>query len=178
MKIKICGITRTEEAQYLNEQQTDFAGFVLFFPKSRRNITIGQAAEIMGLLDDSIKKIAVVVSPDTEQIRQIEDAGFDFIQIHGALTEDVLSAVSLPVLKAFNVSGKTFDWDLVQTVPRDEKLLILAGGLNPDNVAQAVRAIRPDGVDVSSGVEFDDKPGKDPAKIRKFIQNARNAVKQ
>ena len=57
-------------------------------------------------------------------------------------------------------SGKTFDWKLVTDIPRDEKLFLLAGGLHPDNVAEAIAAIHPDGVDVSSGVEFTDKPGK------------------
>lgn len=65
-------------------------------------------------------------------------------------------------------SGKTFDWKLVDNIPRDEKLLLLAGGLNPDNVRMAIEAVHPDGVDVSSGVENDDKAGKNPERIRAF----------
>ena len=68
-------------------------------------------------------------------------------------------------------SGKTFDWKLVTDIPRDEKLFLLAGGLHPDNVAEAIAAIHPDGVDVSSGVEFTDKPGKDAKKIKQFVDN-------
>ena len=66
-------------------------------------------------------------------------------------------------------SGKTFDWKLVDNIPRDEKLLLLAGGLNPDNVRMAIEAVHPDGVDVSSGVENDDGAGKNPDKIHDFV---------
>ena len=191
-KIKICGLTSPAEARYLNENHVDFAGMVLFFPKSKRNISIEQAKEIMTALDASIKRVAVVVSPSIEQIKQIEAAGFDYIQIHGKIPE---TEVEAPILKAFNVSdmgsyekyhndsriagyvfdaiepgsGKTFDWKLVDNIPRDEKLLLLAGGLNPDNVRMAIEAVHPDGVDVSSGVENDNKAGKNPEKIRDFV---------
>ena len=66
-------------------------------------------------------------------------------------------------------SGKTFDWKLVDNIPRDEKLLLLAGGLNPDNVRMAIEAVHPDGVDVSSGVENDNGAGKNPDKIHDFV---------
>ena len=66
-------------------------------------------------------------------------------------------------------SGKTFDWKLVDNIPRDEKLLLLAGGLNPDNVRMAIEAVHPNGVDVSSGVENDDGVGKNPEKIHDFV---------
>ena len=192
-KIKICGLTSPAEARYLNENHVDFAGMVLFFSKSKRNISIEQAKEIMASLDASIKRVAVVVSPSIEQIRKIEIAGFDYVQIHGEIPQTE-SAIAIPILKAFNVSdmnsyekyhndsriagyvfdaiepgsGKTFDWRLVDNIPRDEKLLLLAGGLNPDNVRMAIEAVHPDGVDVSSGVENDDGTGKNPEKIRAF----------
>ena len=193
-KVKICGLTSPAEARYLNENHVDFAGMVLFFPKSKRNISIEQAMEIMAALDASIKRVAVVVSPSIEQIRQIEAAGFDYIQIHGEIPE-AEAAIAIPILKAFNVSdmnsyekyhndsriagyvfdaiepgsGETFDWRLVDNIPRDEKLLLLAGGLNPDNVRMAIEAVHPDGVDVSSGVENDDGAGKNPEKIHNFV---------
>lgn len=193
-KIKICGLTSPAEARFLNENHVDFAGMVLFFPKSKRNISIEQAKEIMAALDTSIKRVAVVVSPSIEQIRQIEAAGFDYVQIHGEIPE-AEAAIAIPILKAFNVSdmgsyekyhndsriagyvfdaiepgsGKTFDWRLVDNIPRDEKLLLLAGGLNPDNVRMAIEAVHPDGVDVSSGVENDDGAGKNPEKIHNFV---------
>lgn len=197
-KIKICGLTSPAEARYLNENHVDFAGMVLFFPKSKRNISIEQAKDIMAALDASIKRVAVVVSPSIEQVRQIEAAGFDYVQIHGEIPEtetEAEAAIAIPILKAFNVSdmdsyekyhndsriagyvfdaiepgsGKTFDWKLVDNIPRDEKLLLLAGGLNPDNVRMAIEAVHPDGVDVSSGVENDDKAGKNPEKIHDFV---------
>lgn len=197
-KVKICGLTSPAEARYLNENHVDFAGMVLFFPKSKRNISIEQAMEIMAALDASIKRVAVVVSPSIEQVRQIEAAGFDYVQIHGEIPEtetEAEAAIAIPILKAFNVSdigsyekyhnnsriagyvfdaiepgsGKTFDWKLVDNIPRDEKLLLLAGGLNPDNVRMAIEAVHPDGVDVSSGVENDDKAGKNPDKIHDFV---------
>lgn len=197
-KVKICGLTSPAEARYLNENHVDFAGMVLFFPKSKRNISIEQAKDIMAALDASIKRVAVVVSPSIEQVRQIEAAGFDYVQIHGEIPEtetEAEAAIAIPILKAFNVSdmdsyekyhndsriagyvfdaiepgsGKTFDWKLVDNIPRDEKLLLLAGGLNPDNVRMAIEAVHPDGVDVSSGVENDDKAGKNPEKIHDFV---------
>lgn len=197
-KVKICGLTSPAEARYLNENHVDFAGMVLFFPKSKRNISIEQAKEIMAALDASIKRVAVVVSPSIEQVRQIEAAGFDYVQIHGEIPEtetEAEAAIAIPILKAFNVSdmgsyekyhndlriagyvfdaiepgsGKTFDWKLVDNIPRDEKLLLLAGGLNPDNVRMAIEAVHPDGVDVSSGVENDNGAGKNPDKIHDFV---------
>lgn len=198
-KIKICGLTSPKEADYLSAHQVDMAGFVLFFPKSKRNNTLSQVLPIMDRLGPSIKKVAVVVSPTVEQIQQIEALPFDYIQIHKELSDSVLSHCSLPILKAFNVkdmdsyekfhncpqvagyvfdatepgSGKTFDWNLVSALPRDEKMLILAGGLTPDNVSKAIAAVHPDGVDVSSGVEFFQEKGKDPARIAHFVEEVR-----
>jgi phosphoribosylanthranilate isomerase len=202
MKVKICGLTKPEEAQYLNKNQVDFAGMVLFFPKSKRNITISQAKKIMSELNLSIKSVAVVVSPSIQEIEQIETAGFNYIQIHGDLTEEMLEHIHLPIIKAFNIvdmdnyeqyhacsqvagyvfdaiepgSGKTFDWSLVKKIPRDEKLLLLAGGLNPDNVGEAIKYLQPDGVDVSSGVEYTDRLGKDEKKVDLFVANARKIL--
>lgn len=199
MKIKVCGLTTGQEVEYLKKNHVDFAGMVLFYPKSKRNITISQAKQIISVLDGHIKSVAVVVSPTIEQAKEIQDAGFDYIQIHGELPAGFFHAVKLPVLKAFNIkdmvhyqeyhenpaivgyvfdaqepgSGKTFDWSLVQHIPRDEKLLLLAGGLNSENVADAIRYVKPDGVDVSSGVEYTNKLGKDPEKIDLFVEKVR-----
>ena len=198
--IKVCGLTEVREAEYLNRFKIDFAGFVLFFPKSKRNISIEKAEEIMKHLDKNIKKTAVVVSPAKEQIIDICNSGFDYIQIHGKIEEEVLKMAQIPVLKAFNVddmdefkmyssnekiagyvfdaaepgSGRTFDWDILSQIERDGKLFILAGGLNPDNVRKAVAAVNPDMVDVPSGVENDDGFGKDILKIEKFVKQIRN----
>ena len=199
MKIKVCGLTTKKEAEFLNENKVDLAGMVMFFPKSKRNITPDTAREIISALDKNIKKVAVVVSPTYEEIEIIEGLDFDYVQIHGELSQELESKINLPILKAFNIkdidlyeryrkskkivgyvfdaqepgSGKIFDWSLVKTLPRDDKILILAGGLNPENVEKAIEYIHPDGVDVSSGVEYSDIPGKDPEKIKRFVENAR-----
>lgn len=205
MLIKICGLTKVTEAAYLNANHVDLAGFVLFFPKSKRNITIDHAKEIMYALDPSIKKTAVVVKPSIEQIRQIEAAGFDYIQIHGTIDPALFSTIRIPILKAFNVkdmdtiadyrsdknvagyvfdahepgSGKPFDWTLLSDIPRDNKLFFLAGGISADNVKEAIRKLSPDGIDVSSGVEYkeSDKTGKDPKRIEEFVRIIRTETK-
>lgn len=195
--VKICGLTSTGEAEVLRRCGADMAGMVLFFEKSKRCIGLDRAAEIMAKLGD-IKKVAVTVSPTAEQLRAISAAGFDYVQIHGAVEEEALAAAEIPVIKAFNVtdidtlpewqarenvagyvfdaaeygSGKVFDWRLLEAVPRDGRLFILAGGLTPDNVRNAIDAVRPDAVDVSSGVEYKDRPGKDPQLIERFIAAA------
>jgi len=201
MKIKICGLTTPKEAEYLNTNHVDFAGMVLFYPKSKRNISLEQAKAIQQALHPEIQTVAVVVSPTIKQVQQIEAAGFDYLQIHGNLPEGLFHRINIPVLKAFNIkdmdqyefyhscsgiagyvfdaqepgSGKTFDWSLVKQIPRDEKLLLLAGGLTPDNVKMAITYLNPDGVDVSSGVEYSDRPGKDPIKIHAFVSNVRSS---
>lgn len=201
MKIKVCGLTTKKEAEFLNENKVDLAGMVMFFPKSKRNITPNTAKEIISALNKNIKKVAVVVSPSYEEIKIIESLDFDYVQIHGELSEELESKINLPILKAFNIkdmdlyerykvskkvvgyvfdaqepgSGKVFDWSLVKTLPKDGKILILAGGLNPENVEKAIEYIHPDGVDVSSGVENPNGIGKSEEKIKMFVTNARKA---
>lgn len=197
--IKVCGLTEIGEAAYLNENKIDFAGFVLFFPKSKRNISIEKAEQIMKALDKNIKKVAVVVSPTDKQLREINGSCFDYIQIHGKIADSILQKAEKPILKAFNIddmndfdkyssnekisgyvfdaaepgSGKAFDWNILNKVERDGKLFVLAGGLDQDNVKKAVEVVRPDMVDVSSGVENDNGFGKDPEKIRSFAEQIR-----
>ena len=194
--VKVCGLTDTVEADYLNKNKVDFAGFVLFFPKSKRNISIEKAEQIMAELDQNIKKVAVIVSPDESEIQQINGSGFDYVQIHGEIKDRLLEQISKPVFKAFNIkdiknihkyqnnakivgyvfdaavpgSGKVFDWSILNDIKRDAKTFILAGGLNDSNVREAVKLVNPDVVDVSSGVEYDSGSGKDPEKIKQFIR--------
>ena len=193
--VKVCGLTDTVEADYLNKNKVDFAGFVLFFPKSKRNISIEKAEQIMAELDENIKKVAVIVSPDESEIQQINGSGFDYVQIHGEIKDRLLEQISKPVFKAFNIkdiknihkyqnnakivgyvfdaaapgSGKVFDWSILNDIKRDAKTFILAGGLNDSNVREAVKLVNPDVVDVSSGVEYDSGNGKYPEKIKQFI---------
>lgn len=105
-QIKICGITSVEEAEYLNEAKVNYAGFV-FFEKSKRNVTIEQAGKIMRVLNTSIKKVAVTVTPDSRLVKQLEDAGFSILQIHGDLQQEILVQTHLPIWKSFNLTDLT-----------------------------------------------------------------------
>ncbi len=198
-KIKICGLTTPQEAEWVSKSQVDYAGMVLFFPKSKRNITIEQAKEIMKSMLPQIQKVAVVVSPSALQIKEIQKAGFDIVQIHGQVLPEALETLRIPFLRAFNVdnmqeweryeaepkcigyvfdavkpgSGETFDWGSIPNLPEDGKPYLLAGGLNPDNVGSAVAAMHPYGVDVSSGVERDSGTGKDQEKMVAFVRAVR-----
>ena len=198
-KIKICGLTTPQEAEWVSKSQVDYAGMVLFFPKSKRNITIEQAKEIMKSMLPQIQKVAVVVSPSALQIKEIQKAGFDIVQIHGQVLPEALETLRIPFLRAFNVdnmqeweryeaepkcigyvfdavkpgSGETFDWGSIPNLPEDGKPYLLAGGLNPDNVGSAVAAMHPYGVDVSSGVERDSGTGKDLEKMEAFVRAVR-----
>ena len=146
-KIKICGMTCDEDIKAVNTCLPDYIGFVLFFPKSKRNISIEQAKHLLEKVDEKIKTVAVVVSPTTEQLKQIEEVGFDYIQIHGTVTDEVYEQCRLPILRAFNVSdldklekyeakdkikgyvfdsktpgsGKTFDWNLINDIRQRQK---------------------------------------------------------
>lgn len=199
-KVKICGLIKESDAEAVNKYKADFAGFVLYYPKSKRNLDLDNAKELMKLLDSSIKKVAVTVSPDLEQIKAISASGFDYIQIHGDLNDEMMKAASVPIIKAFNVkdieqfeffsnidkvhgfvfdatnpgSGQTFDWNLIKNLPKTDKMIFLSGGLNAENVCEGIKEVAPDVVDVSSGVEYKDRPGKDPEKIREFINNVNN----
>ena len=102
MKIKICGLTKIEETTYLNENAVDYAGFV-FYEKSKRNVSIDKAKEIMSGLNEGIKRVAVTVSPDASLINRIEEAGFDILQVHGDLDPEVLKRVRLPIWRALNI---------------------------------------------------------------------------
>lgn len=207
-EIKICGITMENEARKLVELQVEYAGFILFFPKSRRNISIEQGEAIIKYLKNmekgsDIKTVAVTVSPTIEQVREIEAAGFDILQVHNALFDNVKENCHLPIFRAINIAsgednnieniikdekiaglvldgaiaggGRSFKWREYENMDRGSKLLILAGGLNAENVREAIEIIKPDVVDVSSGVEYDveGKTGKNPEKIEKFVKIVR-----
>ena len=146
-KIKICGMTCEEDIKAVNTYLPDYIGFVLFFPKSKRNISIEQAKYLLEKVDKKIQTVAVVVATTTEQLQQIEEVGFDYIQIHGTTTDEVYEQCKLPILRAFNVSdldkieeyeakdkikgyvfdsktpgsGKTFDWNLLNDIRQRQK---------------------------------------------------------
>lgn len=193
VKVKICGITSPREAEILNASGADYAGFVMFYEKSRRNNTVENAWKVLRYLDRKIQRVAVTVSPTREQIGMLEQMDFQIIQIHGELSEEAAQSCSLPIWRAYNLaagklperipyedkitgyvldgavpgSGAPFDWKAHSAFERKGKLLILAGGLRPDNVGEAIKTLSPNVVDVSSGVEGPE--GKDAQKIKEFI---------
>ena len=218
MYIKICGITEKKEIDRLLEEKVNYAGFVVFFPKSKRNNDINHVKEILAYVaekkqsDYELKTVAVTVSPGAKEIEAIENAGFDVIQIHGNLSYEVRDKIKLPIWRAFNLdnyddndknqelshilkdekiegivfdganygSGETFNWDSFKGINTGDKYFIMAGGLTPENVADAIYVLHPDMVDVSSGVEFDDKSvkGKDLDKISRFVKQVRKGKKE
>lgn len=198
--IKICGITCSKDIAYANELLPEFVGFVLFYPKSKRNIGLKEATRLLEQLNKTIYSVAVTVSPTVEQVKQIQETGFHCIQIHGKMSDAVYEALQIPIFRAFNVtdteqmeelqskekvrgyvfdaktpgSGKTFDWNLLKNVDQGDKLLFLAGGIGEHNVKQAIAQVNPDVIDVSSAVENPDVDGrcggKNKEKMRKIIR--------
>lgn len=202
-RVKICGITTPEDGVAAALAGADAIGLV-FFEKSPRGVSIEQAQAICRALPPFITKVALFVDADDKTIRQVlNEVPIDLIQFHGDECSADCGIYGRPYLKSVamregvNVAGyartykdaagllldthsqgarggtgQSFDWDLY---PEDvDKPLILAGGLNPDNVYEAVRKTRPYAVDVSSGVELE-KGIKDATKIIRFIQEVRRA---
>lgn len=109
-KIKICGITRNEELKILIDNQVEYVGFVLFYPKSKRNITCEQGAALATRLKKkmpNVQTVAVVVSPNKRQVKKIQKWGFDIIQIHGELDEKVYKKIKLPIFRAFHITNSS-----------------------------------------------------------------------
>ena len=190
-------MTCPEDIQTANLLMPDYIGFVLS-PVSRRYISSSQAAALKKLLSPQIAAVGVFVREEVENVAELLNRGvLDAAQLHGG--EDTLYLARLraltdrPILQAFRVhgpealdaalrspadmilldsgagSGKRFNWDLLLTFPRP---YFLAGGLTPENAADAVSALHPYALDVSSGIETDGK--KDPAKMKAFIETIRN----
>ena len=143
MKIKICGLTRPVEADFLNEANVDYAGFV-FYEKSKRNIDIDKAREIAARLDKHISKVAVMVSPDVEDIREKEAGGFDILQIHKELRMDVLKVAKLPIWYAMNITDEEEakkNWEFIDGLPKE--------------LADKIQAVVVDAPQFGSGQTFD-----------------------
>ena len=191
--VKICGLTRPEDIEAVNSLSPDMAGFVFYDP-SRRCVTRDAARELGSGLDPSIIKVGVFVDEDPLVIADLVGSGIiDAVQLHGveddAYIHGLRRLVDAPVIKTFLVrddrdieaanrsdaddvlldagmgSGRTFDWSLLEGMKRD---YILSGGLNPENIRDAVEMLHPYGVDVSSGVETDGR--KDLSKMSAFLE--------
>ena len=203
VKVKICGITNLLDAQAAVTADADLLGFI-FCEASPRYMTVEKAAAIARHLPPHVVRVGVFVNPTEELvIRAMGECGLNLLQFHGDETPEFCTQFGIMSMKAFRLrdaaslealpnyptdawlldtyveekaggTGKTFSWDLAIEAQKFGKPIFLAGGLAPENVAEAVRRVRPFAVDVSSGVEA--SPGKkDRAKVRAFISAARSA---
>ena len=196
-KIKICGLSRPEDIEAVNEVKPDYAGFVVEVSKSRRNVSVQQLRRLTALLDHGIVSVGVFVNAPVELIvGLLQDGVLAMAQLHGQEDDAYIQALQArtgkPVWKAFRIrstddsdaarassadmilldngygTGRTFDWSLAGGVNRP---FLLAGGLAPDNIPEAVAALHPYGVDISSGVETGGQ--KDRGKILAAVSAAR-----
>lgn len=206
VRVKICGLTSTEDSLQAIEAGADALGFN-FYPPSKRALSPADAFPWIAELPDGPSRVAVVVNPDARLLRQILEAGiFDLVQFHGDETPSDCAASSLPWIKAlpatgamnetaashltpwilfdavagageYGGTGEVADWKAVAAsrLALPEKKIFLAGGLNPENVQEAVEVVRPFAVDVAGGVES--APGKkDEVRMRDFIRAAQTVT--
>ena len=190
-KVKICGLSTAEAVETAVLAGADYIGFL--FAKSKRQVSLEQAHELARLVTGKTKIVGVFVSPSLEDLEQaIAQVPLDVVQIHGTFDEALIQKISVPVIRAIQLSdgeaqlrsqadyllfdapvagsGQTFDWDLL----KDQKIqqdFFIAGGLTVDNVRQARETFQPYALDVSSGVETDGH--KDIEKIKAFIEGAK-----
>lgn len=203
-RVKICGITDPEDALAAVAAGVDALGFV-FYRESPRHIFPEEAARIIAQLPPFVQAVGLFVNEKPATVNEIADlCRLDLVQLHGDEPADYCPLIRRRVLKAFRVrsltclepmaayhtagflldayspscyggSGTTFNWEIARETVNRHQRIVLAGGLTPDNVAAAVRQVRPWGVDVSSGVES--SPGKkDHQKVREFIRAAKEAL--
>jgi phosphoribosylanthranilate isomerase len=200
MKVKICGITREEDARLAVRAGADALGFI-FVKTSKRWIPPERAAAIITDLPSQVLPVGVFVNTPVEEIRRMMDiTGIRLVQLHGDETPQEASDLGAPVWKAFRVgpafdvttlaaynvdgylldtmvdgmmggTGKIFNWQIAVRA-KQYGPVILSGGITPDNVQQAIREVLPYAIDVSSGVEA--SPGrKDPARISRLFDAIR-----
>jgi len=204
MFVKICGITRLEDAQQAVAHGATAIGFV-FWPRSPRYVAPDRAAEIVRTLPSAVITVGVFVNEPVDRVRAIAaTAGVGIVQLHGDEPPAYAGAVGYPVFRSVTLddaaeasaawpvgtrllldaadrdrrggTGVQVDWSRAAEIARQHSV-ILAGGLTPDNVAEAIGFVEPYGIDVSSGVES--APGiKDAMKVARFLENARSAFER
>lgn len=197
-KIKICGLFQSQDVDYINEARPDWCGFILNFPKSHRNITVERLRALRGHLAEGVAPVGVFVDQPMETVAALLGEGLISIaQLHGHEDGAYIAALRAlapgkPIWRAFQIrsasdareaklcpadlvvldggqgAGQVFDWSLIRKIRRP---FLLAGGLTPESIPQAVRALHPYGVDLSSGVETDKQ--KDRSKILAAVAAAR-----
>ncbi len=200
--VKICGLTTREDVEAVSDLKPDAIGF-MFWPRSKRFVPSSEAGVWANSIPSSIHKVGVFVDaePD-EMMRTFQMAQLDILQLHGHETPEDCKAIPYPTWKALPLTthheemmqaypvdvflldrysvkspggtGQVIDWEKASVWVRScHKPVLLAGGLTPENVQEAIRQVRPWGVDVSSGVEG--APGKkDIKKVKAFIEACRN----
>lgn len=200
-KIKLCGLTQERDIEAANQLLPEYIGFV-FAKKSRRYLSPERAKQLRALLRTEISSVGVFVREEPEIVAELLQSGvIDVAQLHGgedaAYIARLRALTDRPIIQAFRAdraenlldaaqsradcvlldsgeggTGSSFDWDVLKAFPRQ---YVLAGGLNPANVADAIAKLHPYAVDVSSGIETDGK--KDPEKMRAFVRAVRNENK-
>ena len=204
MIIKICGLRTLEAARIAAESDADLIGFV--FADSKRKIDVATAAAISAAVKGPGKVGVFVNQPLSEVLEIADCCHLDYLQLHGEESPDYCRSLNRPVIRACRVgpdftpaavadypadyllldsfvpgqpggTGLTFDWRSVSLrIGRPRQQFLIAGGLTPENVSEAIHILNPDGVDVSGGVETNG--AKDPDKIRRFIAAARSAAER
>nr|EEO2701032.1 phosphoribosylanthranilate isomerase [Listeria monocytogenes] len=199
MIVKICGLKKAVDVAAAVENGADMIGFV--FVKSKRQVTVDEAHELAKNIPAGVKKVGVFVNPTEEELTAaIKGVPLDIVQLHGQEPAEQANRTDAEVIKAFPVkdgklpdnindypnayilldapaeeyeggSGKTFDWDKIDRDLLTKNKLIIAGGLNAQNVQEAIKRFEPYAVDISSGVETNGE--KDPQKIKCFIKTAK-----
>jgi phosphoribosylanthranilate isomerase len=204
VRVKICGLTNEADAHAAVAAGADALGF-MFYRQSPRCLFLDQAAGIIRGLPPFVARVGVFVNPTEDEVRQaVSRCDLDTLQFHGEETPEFCLRFGRSVIKAFRIrdaaslqilrdypvtawlldsyvpgqlggTGAKFNWDLAVAAAQGGRPVILAGGLTPENVADALRQVRPYAVDVSSGVES--APGrKDAGKMRAFVQAAKSAL--
>lgn len=198
-KIKICGLFSPCDADYVNKAMPDYAGFV-FYEKSHRNVTMQQAEQLRKCIHSSIPAVGVFVNAPQEQIATLcHERIIQIVQLHGGESVEYIERLrkqipGVPIWQAFRVraiedlqmaekstadlilldngygTGEAFDWSLISGMSRP---FVLAGGLTPQNIPQAIARFAPFMVDISSGVETDKQ--KDPVKILSAVAAVQKA---
>ncbi len=201
IKIKLCGFTREEDIKKAVSLKVDYLGIILY-PKSPRYVEMDTAVKLLEAVRGP-KRVAVMVNPTLEEAREALEMGFDLIQLHGEESPDFAKEIGIErVIKAFRScpgfevqeewkkahavlldacsesyggSGKRSDWSTAKELVERGFRVILAGGLNSESVREAIKAVKPFGVDVSSGIEI--SPGiKDHKKMEEFVHAVKNAL--
>lgn len=186
VKIKICGLSRLCDIQYVNEAKPDYCGFIVDFPKSHRSVSVSRMEQLINGLTEGVIPVGVFVDAPVEMVADCVNRGIlTHVQLHGKEDNTYIRELrnltgeagkKVTVFQAFKVTdmqtlrkaqnseadrilldngqgtGKTFDWSLLHDVKRP---FILAGGLTPENLPDAIDRVHPWGVDLSSGVETD-----------------------